>query len=396
MPSPTTREATTEAVSATQPSSTGADWTLILYFLALIALVPVAQVISELRRGDAIQELDVFRQTPTLEGLQAYERNLEDNSVVAEPVRKTCQWLNLVALRAGNEKAVIGRDHTIFYRPSLDAIVAPGFMADPDEEGHPVHAIVAFRDALRRHGVELVVLVMPGKQTIYPAWLSGRSRTSQGPPVNPDMPAFLAEMARRGVRVVDPTLALWGAKGGADLYLAHDTHWTPEGLAVVADELVRRLPRITGNRRKLRAVPLTVTRRGDLYDMLQLPDLPTAFAPQQVTIQRVVDAETGDPVEPDVDAPVVLLGDSFTNIYSVAEMGWGDHAGLGEQLALRLGQSIDVIAQNDGGVNTARATLARQPDCLKTKKLVIWQFAARDLVVSNGEWKTIDIRTRRG
>jgi len=89
---------------------------------------------------------------------------------------------------------------------------------------------------------------------------------------------------------------------------------------------------------------------------------------------------------------VVLLGDSFTNIYSVAGLGWGDHAGLAEQLALRLGRRIDVIALNDGGVNTSRASLCRRPRPLEGKRLVIWQFAARDLVLANGNWKTMRIR----
>ena len=78
-------------------------------------------------------------------------------------------------------------------------------------------------------------------------------------------------------------------------------------------------------------------------------------------------------------------------IYSLPEMGWGDHAGLGEQLALRLGRSVDIIALNDGGVNTARASLARRRDPLVGKRVVIWQFAARDLAVSNGDWQFIKI-----
>ena len=125
--------------------------------------------------------------------------------------------------------------------------------------------------------------------------------------------------------------------------------------------------------------------------MLELPQLPTLFSPQRITIRRVVDADTGKPLEPDPEAPIVLLGDSFSNIYSWARMGWGDHAGLGEQVALRLGQSMDMIIKDDGGVNTTRATLARRPAGLSGKKLVIWQFAARDLVVSNGDWQRIEI-----
>ena len=175
------------------------------------------------------------------------------------------------------------------------------------------------------------------------------------------------------------------------MYLNQDTHWTPEGMQVAANALLQALDDDLHGSGGLAARPVHVTCKGDLYDMLGLPDYLRAPLPcQSVTVRQVIDA-TGRPVEPDPRSPVVLLGDSFTNIYSLAEMGWGDHAGLGEQIALGLGRPLDVIALNDGGVNTARANLARRPDALAGKRLVIWQFAARDLVVKNGEWETIEI-----
>ena len=378
------------------PSTLPAKWArlaVIPCFLLLITVVPVVQIITELRSGEPVQELDLFRQMPTLEGIQTYERAVEDNSVVAEAVRRPVQEFSLLALRAGNQKVVVGRGGALIYRPSLDAVIERGFMDDPYGEGHPVGAIVAFRDTLARHGVDLVLLVAPGKQTIYPEWLSPRYPVEDGPPTNRDMAEFLAEMQRQGVSVVDPTEALWRARNSAELYLRHDTHWTPQGLDIVADELVKRLPDLGHQSLHLRVVPEPVTRPGDLYDMLEVP-VSAAFRPQRVSIRRVVDAETGEPLAPDPDSPIVLLGDSFSNIYSWAEMGWGDHAGLGEQLALRLGRSIDMIIKNDGGVNSARASLVRRPDALRGKRLVIWQFAARDLVVSNGEWQRIEVGTR--
>ncbi len=385
-----TDETNAQAQSEMPSAPRWAHLALISCFVLLIAVVGVVQVGTELTTGQPVQELDVFKGPLKLEHLQSYERAVEDSSVVAEAVRKRCQWATLLAFGSGTQKAVVGRDRTLFFRPSIDAVIAPGFMADPNQEGHAVPAIVGFRDGLKSLGIELVVLVVPGKQTVYPEWLSRRCDPADAPPTNRDMRLFLDELDRRGVSVVDPTAALWQAKPTGEMYLRHDTHWTPQGLDAVADELVRQLPSVQGTSRALRAVPTRVTSRGDLYDMLKLADLSTPFEPQDVTIQRAVDAETGEPIEADVGAPIVLLGDSFTNIYSVPGMGWGDHAGLGEQLALRLGQSIDVIAQNDGGVNTVRATLCRQSDRLRGKKLVIWQFAARDLVVSSGEWKQID------
>jgi alginate O-acetyltransferase complex protein AlgJ len=358
-------------------------------FVVMIAIVPVVQIAGELRAGEPVQELDIFHGPPTLDRIEKYEGALEDNSVVADAVRGPVQWMGLVTLGAGNTKTVPGRNDTLIYRPSLDAIVGADFMRKPWPDGHPVPAIVDFRDSLADHAVSLILLVVPGKQTIYPEWLSGGAQPS--PPTVRGLPAFMAAMRENGVNVVDPTDALWAAKDTTDLYLREDTHWTPAGLDIVADELARGLRSDFEATLNLRVEPVTVTRPGDLYDMLQLPNLPTRFIPQTVTVNRVIDADAGAPLEPDATSPVALLGDSFTNIYSLPDMGWGDHAGLGEQLALRLSRSVDIIALNDGGVNTARASLARRRDSLAGKRVVIWQFAARDLAVSNGDWQFINV-----
>ena len=74
-------------------------------------------------------------------------------------------------------------------------------MRDPEAEGHPVRAIVAFRDCLRAQGVELVLLIAPGKGTIYPEWLTRRYRPRNGPPSNCDMSAFLDAMDRARIEI---------------------------------------------------------------------------------------------------------------------------------------------------------------------------------------------------
>ena len=89
----------------------------------------------------------------------------------------------------------------------------------------------------------------------------------------------------------------------------------------------------------------------------------------------------------------MLLGDSFSNVYSMSELGWGEGAGLAEQLAASLGRPIDKIAVNAGGAFGARerlvSELAEGRDRLAGKKIVIWQFAQRELAVGN--WKTLPL-----
>jgi len=131
----------------------------------------------------------------------------------------------------------------------------------------------------------------------------------------------------------------------------------------------------------MHAEPATVRRVGDLVDMLRLPAGQRLFAAQEVDISRVV-VQTDMPWAPRGDSDVLLLGDSFTNIYSDAAMGWGESAGFAEHLSLALGRPLDVLAENGGGAAALRLSLARAENRkrLAGKRLVIYQFAVRDLV----------------
>jgi hypothetical protein len=94
------------------------------------------------------------------------------------------------------------------------------------------------------------------------------------------------------------------------------------------------------------------------------------------------------------NADVLVLGDSFCNIYSLEQMGWGESAGFVEQLSRALGgRPIDCILRNSDGAFATREILgqelARGNDRLLGKKIIIWEFAARELAFGN--WKSIDM-----
>ena len=90
-------------------------------------------------------------------------------------------------------------------------------------------------------------------------------------------------------------------------------------------------------------------------------------------------------------SPVLLLGDSFTNIYRRKEMEWGDGAGLGEQLMLRLKIGVQVIAINGGGATAVRESLAQKPALLGHKQVVVWACSARDLYDEAIAWDRVAV-----
>jgi alginate O-acetyltransferase complex protein AlgJ len=126
--------------------------------------------------------------------------------------------------------------------------------------------------------------------------------------------------------------------------------------------------------------------------MLNLPKGQSFFPPESVETTRVL-APEGRPWEPDANAPVLLIGDSFCNIYSLGEMGWGDSSGFAEHLSLALGQPLDRLVINAGGAHSARQELVREiasgRDRLAGKRVVVYQFATRELAF--GDWKLFNI-----
>jgi alginate O-acetyltransferase complex protein AlgJ len=135
-----------------------------------------------------------------------------------------------------------------------------------------------------------------------------------------------------------------------------------------------------------------VRQLGDIATMLKLPPGQQIYAPQRVEVKQVL-TPSGGLWQPEPDAEILLLGDSFSNIYSLSGLGWGEAGGFAEQLSFALRRPLDCILVNAGGSYSTRQRLcqqmARGKDRLAGKRLVIWQFAMRDLLV--GDWKLLDL-----
>jgi alginate O-acetyltransferase complex protein AlgJ len=390
-------------------------WALVVPFLVVVYAVPIGQVIRDRRAGDESVLLDLFRHAPTRDNIRQFEDELDKASGAREYLRPRMQAQLTRFGGYGNGKATVGRGGWLFYAPGVTAVGGPAFLdrdvlearrsaaesaGDPPLAPDPRPAVLDFARFLGRRGIRLVVFPVPDKASLQPLELHGRARDAAGaaPARNPAAPRFAAELAAAGVLVFDPTPAALRA-GDAPYFLRQDTHWTPAWMEAVAADLadflvahglVPRQP-APGGARAWRAVAKTVARVGDVTDMLGLPEDQTLFAPEPATIHEVQDP-AGAPFEPSEHGTVLLLGDSFTNVFSLEPMGWGTSAGLGAQLAQALDRDVDVIARNDAGAHATRRmlfdALAGDEDRLSGKKVVVWELASRELSV--GDFKPID------
>ncbi len=297
------------------------------------------------------------------------------------------QWLS-GTLGASNANVYVGKEDWLFYGPALRHVVGPPI---PTPSNDSLGVLVAFQAALAERGIALVVVPVPSKVSLYPESFHGRIGDGVVPR-NQGYGAWLKSLEAAGVVVFDPTPALVEGKEGGPVYLRRDSHWSPRGVEYCAEALSEFLDAQfvfsdATRRAYRRGSPSTVAYRGDLAAMLY-PDPVAGALVEEWPILPVEDSD-GNPWQPEVGSEVLLLGDSFTNIYSQEGLGWGTGAGLAEQLSLHLQRPVDRIAQNDHGAYAARHRLqdavSKGEERLAETGVVVYEFAVREL--SWGDWK---------
>jgi hypothetical protein len=448
--------------------SRGTAWMLITTFLLTIAGPPIAQLAYDLtaQQGPDRQRaqehskipsslqlvttlptvVDAFRaqqgrftqkllaaNRQLLDCLHAYERQLEERSLLTQRLLGPTRMLLAKRGGVGSEQVEIGCDGRLFFRPDIDYLTGPGFLEPRFRQRHaqsaagttsaiqpdPRTAIIEFHQQLAERGIRLVVMPTPGKPSVDPEQLSRRftarpvtnnaddavpSRKHQKiadnfaasiPLQNKSFHQFLIDLQREGVLVFDPAPVLAKFKNEMDNMessLRTDTHWAPAAMEIVARELsnfikhASLLPERPGNFYEQHAQ--TVTNLGDIASLLRLPPAQTLFPPETVTIHQIR-GRAGDLWRAEPASDLLLLGDSFANIYSVEQMNWGVAAGLAEQLSFQLQRPVDCLTRNNGGAFAVRQALfqelARGDDRLAGKRVVVWQFATREL--TSGDWQ---------
>ena len=368
-------------------------------FLIVIFVVPVTQAVIELYQGALPQAMDVFFESPTEEHLRDYESDMEESSWIATRVRPQLRQFHFSAFHDPGSKVTKGRAGWLFYRPGVDYLIQSGLADRPQDTGPDaaVRAIVHFRDQLAGRGIQLLVVPVPGKASIYPDELTSRAdRTS----LSSRTLKVLAALQAAAVETVDLFEAFRRSRGsGAEptqaLYLTRDTHWSPNGVRAASETIARRIRQLgwlePGTVSYARQ-EVWIERDGDIVRMMQLPDGQQRFAPEQVRCEQVVLTGNSTPYEDDPNSPVLFLGDSFARIYQTDQPG---AAGVIAHLAHELKMPLASIV-NDGGASTlVRQELGRHVELLDGKRLVVWQFVERDIRFGTEGWKEVRISPTR-
>jgi len=232
--------------------------TLTCGFVALLVVVPVAQVFYEASSDEGgYRADDIFAIGPAAAGkwgskdgsafakllsanaealrqINGYESALEDASFLTHTLLGPVTLAQARYLGAGNEEAYLGRDGWLFFRQDFDHVTGPGFLeparlkaraAAGDETTAPPQpdprlAIVQFRDQLQARGIELIVMPTPVKPTVHPEMLRQAYAATTQPVQNASFAQFIDDLEAAGVHVYDPApdLRAWALGSGQPVY----------------------------------------------------------------------------------------------------------------------------------------------------------------------------------
>lgn len=195
--------------------------------------------------------------------LRAFEKKVEDENALVLAVRPRYQLAVWNTFNDPGEKVVLGagEGRWLFYRQDVEFLVQPSPLDVRSAKlDNPVQAILRFRDQLKAKGVELLVVITPGKPSVYPERLTGSAQNLNGADAAGSEnaaaglnsaghgKAILDSLARLGLNTVDLYTPLLAAKADdaklGPLYLEDDTHWTPRGAELAAGEIAAAVKRL--------------------------------------------------------------------------------------------------------------------------------------------------------
>lgn len=365
---------------------------------AIAAENPVQQASSPFMpkwlRGILIQNRQVMNQ------IRQLETNLEEASPLGRTARPPVQSA-LAPLRESSGDVMIGKDGWLFYRPSLRFLTQaePDWNAEstsltksPTNRGlnASVKAIAEFSRELSKRDIQLVIVPTWPKMSVHSQHFGTSSENKEI--LKPQgYNTWLRKVQSSGAMVFDPAPSILKASiSNGVAYLKTDTHWNPAAMKICAEDLATYLLNnnlIQKGELKPQFTPRTISNKGDLARMMDLPIHSPLFPDEQAQLLEVCE-DSGNRWLPKQDSPVLLLGDSFSNIFSLRAMGWGEDAGFSEHLGAELGMRIDTILRNSDGASATRSILSRElsrgKDRLQGKQVVVWEFAASQL--TEGEW----------
>lgn len=277
----------------------------------------------------------------------------------------------------------------LWFRRDANSLLAKDFTAQ-DSLHNPLPRLLELKAYLDSLGIQFLVVPMPTKEALYAdKMISGTADTLCVDIAGRDI---IRKLLAAGVDVLDVFPALQAARASDDAehfsFQKFDTHWAAPGLLATMEQLAMKVTTYAWYENS-GAVPgtlemrdTTILREGDLIQ--QLPQAEQgAFAPETLDIKKIY--KNGKPYVGGKNAPILLMGDSFTGVFESVD---GKSGGPGSLLAFATGLDVQVVTSWGGGP-LVRHRMVKDKKSLKTKRLVIYMMTLRDFWQSPLEWDVL-------
>ncbi len=347
----------------------------ILYIAIFLGLLLVLGIWS-LR---SFANFSTAAETTVLDGkwTKAAETHYDDEFPIKRLGTNLWAALDYKLFNEGRPGVVLGKDQWLYTDEEFDAVVNA-----EQNEADNLALIQGVRDTLEAKGSKLVLAIVPAKTRLYPEHIGDNKPAS----LHVDLyQQFHAEVAKAGIVAPDLLAPLQAAKQKGQVFLRTDTHWTPMGAEVAAQQLgltiAEKAPLEGEPAQFVTQAKDSTPYKGDLTNFLPLDPLFTNLLPKPDTLQQmstdlVQSAPTGDDaLFADSEVPVGLVGTSYS-----ANPNWNFVGALKQ--ALR----SDVVNYAEDGKGPILPMLKYlQTDAFKNSapQVVIWEFPERYLPAHN-------------
>ncbi len=283
-------------------------------------------------------------------------------------------------------------DYLLFGEGRPGVLVGSDDWLFSDEEFKPVEGarqnlrdnlalIQGVRDELARRDIALLLAIVPAKARLYPEYLGEHRASSLQQRLYQE---FHVAARSAGITAPDLLTPLQQAKPQGPLFLRTDTHWTPLGAEIVAQQLgaaVSQSLALGGEPQQfVTEAGEQAPYKGDLTRFLPLDPLFAELLPAPDPLQKretraVGQASGADALFADSELPVTLVGTSYS-----ANPSWNFAGALRQQLQRDLSNHAE-----DGHGPLLPMLKYLQSEELKNAapQLVIWEFPERYLPMAN-------------
>lgn len=216
----------------------------------------------------------------------------------------------------------------------------------PPWKGTEVEAIKSLDRQLRARGIDLIVVVHPFKEEVYPQfWMPS---LKPGDLVFPELIPMVLSLLREDVEViylVPRFLEVVGGEKAPGLFEpTREMHWTHAGVSIAAKAIAERLTRYGPFGDGSAAHRYRNDDDGRVYDGARL-------------------------YETDLHSPILVMGDSFTG-------NGPEYIGLHAQIAKEIGYPTGHLWISGGARSIPRTLADMGPEYLAGRKVVVWNIGS--------------------